>query len=449
MSVKGVYALLEKSFLRNEKVAALNIDSPGHKPLPDGAIAVLANRKYENSNMSIGRIANHRRDFNHGEGQWSSLGSASERGFPKSCAYDVDGKVLTRNIENATNAVENKAQVRGADNISTIARVEAKKEIVAWGQKIQTDVNEFLTNLDVDIKKEVGKQLREEIENRPIIRIVVPGKSDVLIKNRTHEKFQEVMMKISAGMNILLVGPTGSGKTYLAKQVAEALEVPFTFNSMSEGVSEASLLGRTLPDSNGNWIYKPSPFVKAYINGGVHLLDELDAADPNLLVQINAALANGYLSVPFSDSPEPFKQHERFYIISAANTFGRGADREYVGRNQLDTATLNRYTFGRVFIDYDSELEKAILEELLLNTTEQGNEKRVFDWAFFLRDKIHSEKLRRVMSTRNIEDAGRLLIASKGDTNLIHETYFEDWRKDERQRVEADNAYRLLESEVS
>ena len=33
------------------------------------------------------------------------------------------------------------------------------------------------------------------------------------------------------------------------------------------------------------------------------MLDEVDAADPNLMVVINAAIANGRLSIPFADLP--------------------------------------------------------------------------------------------------------------------------------------------------
>lgn len=359
MSVKGVHALLEKAFLRNEKVSSMSQSSPGNAPLTDKQLVKLAASKYPDANVGLDEVAKFRRDFNSGSGQWSSLGSAQKRGFPKSRAFDDNGKPITRPIENSDDSMRPADQSRQSGNVAEIARAEARKEIVEWGQKIQTDVNKFLGELDVDIKTEVGNQLAEAIKDRPVIKIIVPDHSEITIEGKTHEKFEEVMVKIAAGMNILLVGPTGSGKTFLARQIAEALDVPFSMNSMSEGVSESALLGRTLPDKDGNWVYRPAPFVTAYTEGGVHLLDELDAADPNLLVQINAALANGYLSVPYAEQTEPFDKSDRFYVICAANTFGRGADREYVGRNQLDTATLNRYTFGRVFIDYDRDLGKS------------------------------------------------------------------------------------------
>ena len=151
----------------------------------------------------------------------------------------------------------------------------------------------------------------------------------------------------------------------MAKQVAEALGRTFSFNSMSQGVTESSLLGRVLPDENGSWNYKPSPYATAYENGGVHLLDEIDAADANLMVNINASITNGYLSVPFADD-KLIKRHADTVIIAAANTFGNGPDRQYAGRNQLCASTTQRFKMGTVVVDYDKQLEEKITKSIFI-----------------------------------------------------------------------------------
>ena len=51
-------------------------------------------------------------------------------------------------------------------------------------------------------------------------------------------------------------------------------------------------------------------------------------------------------------------RHPDCYVIAGANTFGTGADRHYAGRNQLDSAFLNRFT-AKFIIDYDEALELA------------------------------------------------------------------------------------------
>jgi hypothetical protein len=52
------------------------------------------------------------------------------------------------------------------------------------------------------------------------------------------------------------------------------------------------------------------------------------------------------------------KAHPNFRMIAAANTYGNGASRQYVGRNQLDAATLDR--FCTLSWDIDDKIEEAL-----------------------------------------------------------------------------------------
>lgn len=245
-----------------------------------------------------------------------------------------------------------------------------------------------------------------------------------------HKAFETVLKRVAAGLNVLLVGPKGCGKSHLVGQVAEALKLPFTLNSMSEGVSESALLGRVIPDSKGRWEYHESPFVKSFRDGGVHLLDEIDAADPNLLVQVNAALANGILSIPQCQA-EPIKRHNDSIIIAAANTYGTGANREYVGRNQLDASTLDRFTMGTVEVTYDKQLEAAIAKAIMGGGAATAD---LLEFFWNTRDKCESSKMRRGVSTRNVEDAAKLAKAG-ASLDEIKQIFFQSWGEDEKAKV--------------
>ena len=284
------------------------------------------------------------------------------------------------------------------------------------------------TELDLDAIRAI---IRQEMQDaRPTITIAfADGRKTRVPDGLTHRVLPDVLERIAAGIPVLLVGPSGSGKTHLAKQVAEALGRTFSCNSMSEGVSESSLLGRMLPEADGTWGYQPSPFVTAFRTGGVHLLDEIDAADPNLLVTINSAVANGILSLPFSDQP-PIERHKDSVIIAAANTFGNGANRQYVGRNQLDAATVNRFTMGTVVMDYDRDLERA----LALAIVNEERAERLLEWSWKIREAIDRNRLTRILSTRNIEDAARLMRVGKTMAH-IHEIFYQGWTMDEREKV--------------
>lgn len=272
--------------------------------------------------------------------------------------------------------------------------------------------------------------VQEEQAKSPSITISVPErKHEIKLEGGTyHKSFAKAFRKLSAGIPVMLVGPAGSGKTTLAAQLAKAMGLSFSFNSMSAGTKETDILGRTLPDSNGNWVYRPSPFVETYQNGGLHLFDEIDAADSNLLVSINAALANRLLSVPFRDDNTPIVMNPSAYIIAAANTFGNGANRMYVGRNQLDAATLNRYTMGTLTVDYDRDLEMS-MATATLNSPERAE--ILCNWAWGIRDAIDKNSLRRIMSTRNIIDSCKLLLAGEEMSDL-KQTFAEGWSADEK-----------------
>ena len=99
-------------------------------------------------------------------------------------------------------------------------------------------------------------------------------------------------------------------------------------------MSEGQITGRLIPTGDGGkFEYQRSQFVEFYEEGGVFLLDEIDAADANVFLVLNQALANGHLPVPNRIGSPQAMRHQDFVLIAAANTFGNGANRMYVRPN--------------------------------------------------------------------------------------------------------------------
>lgn len=164
-----------------------------------------------------------------------------------------------------------------------------------------------------------------------------------------HPLFERVCKAVSVGVNPLVFGPAGSGKTTLAEQVSEALGLTFYFSGAV--LKKHELFGYT--DANGRLVR--TAFREAFEHGGLFLFDEVDASSATVLVTLNAALANRKCDFPDG----LVKAHKDFRIIAAANTNGNGATREYCGRNQLDGASLDR--FVPFTCDYDNALTERIV----------------------------------------------------------------------------------------
>lgn len=151
-------------------------------------------------------------------------------------------------------------------------------------------------------------------------------------------------------INPLLIGPSGSGKSYAVTQLAEMLELEMREMSCNPQMTEYSLLG--FVDAHG--VYQMTALIYCFINGGAFLFDEMDASNPEVLVTINLLASlkvGGFITLP---NGERVARHKDFILIAGCNTIN-GADDVYVGRQQLDAASLNR--FKPLYWDYDEEME--------------------------------------------------------------------------------------------
>ena len=241
-------------------------------------------------------------------------------------------------------------------------------------ERAETMLNQYKEDIDQRIKKLDGLV--------PTI-ILDKNKQTHEIKGLKHKQLNDLIALVGSGLNVMITGQAGTGKTKSAEQVAEALGFAFYCMSVGSQTSKSDLLGYM--DANGKYV--STIFRQAYEKGGVFVMDEIDAGNSNVLIVLNSALSNGLCAFPDG----MVKKHDDFRFIATANTYGNGADRVYVGRNQLDGATLDRFAIIDWQIDED-------LEERL---TPEGRHKTAWLSAVrALRDEVRRRGLRIIVSPR-------------------------------------------------
>ena len=161
-----------------------------------------------------------------------------------------------------------------------------------------------------------------------------------------HANFDDICNRIARGSWVYLFGPTGSGKNVMAEQIARALGLEFHYQAHT--LDRFELTG--FIDANGH--YQPTEFYKAYTEGGLFMLDELDGSDENALITLNSA-SNGYFAFPCGT----VKAHPNFRCIAAGNTCGRGGTDDYTARRVMDISSLGR--FIPRFHNYCNEIDMA------------------------------------------------------------------------------------------
>ena len=281
----------------------------------------------------------------------------------------------------------------------------ARSEIQTAGAHIaEQAAMHFADTLPELVRDELAKVTRK-------VEISIPAMPKVEI-GTAHQALPTILQAVVAGASPFLVGPAGSGKTTLAEQIATALGRPFYMAARVN--SEHKLVG--YQDAQGRYV--STAFRRAFEEGGVFLFDEVDASDPDAMTAFNAALANG-----LGDFPDgQIRKHPEFVALAAGNTYGRGADRQYVGRNQLDAATLDRF---QVFeVDYDETLERALA----------GND----EWARYVqkvRAAVEREKVRCIVSPRASIMGARLLASGMDRLTVENATIWKGMADAERARV--------------
>ena len=223
-----------------------------------------------------------------------------------------------------------------------------------------------------------------------------------------HQKHSIISTCIKADIPVYLVGEAGTGKNFTLQAIAEELDLQFYFtNSVQQEFKITGFI-----DAGG--VYHETEFYKAFTNGGLFFLDEIDASIPEVLVLLNAAIANHYFEFPTGR----VDAHPDFRVVAAGNTCGSGADELYTGRLVLDSATLDRFVV--IEFDYDKNIELAL----------SGNNEHLVNFVRQLRKFAKNHGIRATFSYRCIMSISKLESAGISLRTILEIAVFKGLDKD-------------------
>jgi MoxR-like ATPase len=280
---------------------------------------------------------------------------------------------------------------------------------------LQSALQPLIGNLETKQPLDENRIIELIKEHQPKARelVVKPVDMPVINIGIQHKQFEQLLKNANARVPSMLVGPSGSGKTHSAGQLAKALQLDYEAISCNPMTSKTDLLGYR--DANG--VYHDTALVRRFRDGGVLMLDEIDASNASVLTGINMATSNGEMATPEG----MIEKHADFILVAGANTWGNGATPEFVGRNQLDLATKKR--FFMLDWDYDESIELQISDA----TTPE--EKELVEELQKYRATARNLELRVSITPRDSIYGVRLLRAGTDKKTILRGLVFADLDK--------------------
>ena len=219
-------------------------------------------------------------------------------------------------------------------------------------------------------------------------------------------KWKYLLRSAVRGKNIMMVGPTGCGKTLAAQSLVRSLKRPdFYFNLGATQDPRATLIGNTHFNKEAGTFFSESAFVKAIKTpNAIILLDEISRAHPeawNILMTVLDA-GQRYLRLDEAEGSPIVKVASGVTFIATANI-----GNEYTSTRIMDRAIMDRFvTIEMDLLDKKSEYD---LLKFKFPEADDYSITALAEIAHTTRELIKTDvsKVSTIVSTRvNVEAAG-------------------------------------------
>jgi len=233
-----------------------------------------------------------------------------------------------------------------------------------------------------------------------------------------------------AGLFVLIIGPKGTGKTSLVRDFAKSNNVNLQSMNFSLRTRESHLVGsKTLTD--GTVTFDEGILIKSMREGNMLYLDEINAAEADVLLRLDEALDDRRQIVLKESTGELIKAKENWFVIATINPL------THSGTKELPPQILSRFPV-RIRLEYppeDIELEivkkyvsgeheSEIIQAIkLTNTLRQ---------AAAVEELFYSPSLRETIAFGKLLDKG---MSAKEAAKFVFGNVYTQWGNIEYQKV--------------
>ena len=226
-----------------------------------------------------------------------------------------------------------------------------------------------------------------------------PTSNDVVVAQVPDKKWakQYVQRRIPSGQtefeifdsalanaeNVLIFGPTGSGKTMSVLAYASARNMPYYNVASHNGIEISQLIGQWIPTADGHYKWQDGAVTQIVRNGGVLLLNEINFMPERFTTAIFSLLDDRRHLLLMGNNGEIIHAHPDLLIVADMNP-------QYRGTRPMNEAFKDRWAHKLEF-DYDAKIERTLIKS-----------KSLLEMANALRESHDKREIATPISTRSM-----------------------------------------------
>jgi len=270
----------------------------------------------------------------------------------------------------------------------------------------------------------MSDQSEQSVENEQ------PEESHESVYLDWNNAFEIIDSAFEKGLFVIIIGPKGTGKTTLVREYAMRKSKNLQSINFSLRTRESHLVGtKNLID--GNIGFDEGILVKSMKEGNILYLDELNAAEADVLLRLDEALDDRRQLILKESGGEIIKAKDSWFVVSTINPL------THVGTKELPPQILSRFPV-RIRLDYPPEdIEYQIIKQHVKNPNEayvlQGIKlANVLRQASAVEELYYSPSIRETIAFAKLIDGG---VSAKQAANTVFGNVYSQWGNVEFQKV--------------